>query len=658
MAADSKSARGSFPAKLYDLVEGHSRSAESEEDLVVSWCEGGLAFIVRDLTRFCEEVLPQHFCHNKWASFIRQLNLYGFRRITQGQSSGAYWHKYFQRGQPQLLRGITRARRTAGQQAGFHADGDEEDDHAFAQQRQLAGGPFLAGGGNRFAGADRGRGPLSATWGVGPAGPGGAPPMHSSVPIPSMPVLNSLSALPQPPIITDEALLRELDEIVQQQKAHHEKLSAPSPASSSNSLNRIRSDQAFPGSPPGVTVTAANRAASSATGPAALGAPQSHRRAPSEQPGSQRDAPEQRPREHRPSHPSGGPQRGYPQPKIDIHATNRYASPPSMRAPPARVVAPPPDKDDDKPEMPTPLVQPRASFAFPRHGEAPSSSGGDYAIGEDLAAAASAVSLNNTSNNSSSSSGPPAAAAPPRAYTTTNGHGTSTTGGGGQSNGNTPPMPYRRPNGSLAKKNSLTSFSLSPATTAAYNTNGPQAPLATTGSASNYEPATATTSTDMLSLRKRIASHQSVHSVGSLDAGSMTEIGGHPLTKRENMRTMSKSSLASEDWDLNIAEVDSLNFEEFQFTNGNLARQDSRDFLRSTASLNNASMTNGASTSSFGRVNAVGGAPPVAAFTARPIGGGGTPPTLNGPDLFSLGGGPISANGSPVAATKHTGLFI
>ncbi|KAH8051156.1 DNA binding protein [Aureococcus anophagefferens] len=100
--ADQKSARGSFPAKLYDLVDSHSNVPEDEA--IVSWCENGLAFIVRDLTRFCEEVLPAHFCHNKWASFIRQLNLYGFRRITQGASSGAYWHKFFQRGEPHLLR--------------------------------------------------------------------------------------------------------------------------------------------------------------------------------------------------------------------------------------------------------------------------------------------------------------------------------------------------------------------------------------------------------------------------------------------------------------------------------------------------------------------------------------------------------------------------
>ncbi|KAJ8602797.1 hypothetical protein CTAYLR_002606 [Chrysophaeum taylorii] len=218
---ESKSARGSFPAKLYELVESHS--ARSEEELVVSWCEGGLAFIVRDLTRFCEEVLPQHFCHNKWASFIRQLNLYGFRRITQGQSSGAYWHKYFQRGQPQLLRGITRSRRSAPFE-------EEEFEPQYA--------PLPGGFGEKLKKQGRARGfTATAPWSAGSVAP-----MHSCVPLPQMPPLASLAQLPPPPIISDEALLRELDSLVQQQKAHHEKLSTPSPASSSNSLNRVRSD--------------------------------------------------------------------------------------------------------------------------------------------------------------------------------------------------------------------------------------------------------------------------------------------------------------------------------------------------------------------------------------------------------------------------------
>ena len=167
-----------------------------EDEAIVTWCENGLAFIVRDLNRFCEEVLPAHFCHNKWASFIRQLNLYGFRRITQGQSSGAYWHKFFQKGEPHLLRGIKRSRR---QGSGAKKKQQQEE----AERENHSTGRY----------ATRQQDDLNAGWGSS------QPPMHASVPLPPMSAV--LPQLPPPPIISDEALLSELDGLVQAQKAQH-----------------------------------------------------------------------------------------------------------------------------------------------------------------------------------------------------------------------------------------------------------------------------------------------------------------------------------------------------------------------------------------------------------------------------------------------------
>ncbi|EGB08069.1 hypothetical protein AURANDRAFT_17549, partial [Aureococcus anophagefferens] len=77
-----------------------------EDEAIVSWCEDGRAFIVRDRTRFCEEVLPAYFSHNKWASFTRMLNLYGFKCIKLGRWVGTYEHECFRRGEPQLLQSI------------------------------------------------------------------------------------------------------------------------------------------------------------------------------------------------------------------------------------------------------------------------------------------------------------------------------------------------------------------------------------------------------------------------------------------------------------------------------------------------------------------------------------------------------------------------
>jgi hypothetical protein len=44
----------------------------------------------------------------KLTSFQRQLNLYGFRRITKGDDHGAYFHPNFQRGRRDLISNIRR----------------------------------------------------------------------------------------------------------------------------------------------------------------------------------------------------------------------------------------------------------------------------------------------------------------------------------------------------------------------------------------------------------------------------------------------------------------------------------------------------------------------------------------------------------------------
>jgi len=74
------------------------------------WTAGGEAFFVHEKDEFWQRVLGKYFSKCKYSSFVRQLNLYGFTRVTTRDCKGAFMHPCFKRDHPELLDLIVRGR--------------------------------------------------------------------------------------------------------------------------------------------------------------------------------------------------------------------------------------------------------------------------------------------------------------------------------------------------------------------------------------------------------------------------------------------------------------------------------------------------------------------------------------------------------------------
>lgn len=88
-----------------------------ELDFNYVYCpQNGLSFMIRDQARFARELLPLYYKHNNMASFVRQLNMYGFHKVVSVDSGGLkldkdemeFAHMYFLQGQEFLLEHIKR----------------------------------------------------------------------------------------------------------------------------------------------------------------------------------------------------------------------------------------------------------------------------------------------------------------------------------------------------------------------------------------------------------------------------------------------------------------------------------------------------------------------------------------------------------------------
>ncbi|KAK0549191.1 kinase-regulated stress-responsive transcription factor skn7 [Tilletia horrida] len=81
-----------FVKKLFTLRSGSSRSSMLEDELyepIVSWTPAGDSFVVKNMNDFTKHVLPRHFRHSNFASFVRQLNKYDFHKVKSANASAS-----------------------------------------------------------------------------------------------------------------------------------------------------------------------------------------------------------------------------------------------------------------------------------------------------------------------------------------------------------------------------------------------------------------------------------------------------------------------------------------------------------------------------------------------------------------------------------------
>ncbi|KAK9760109.1 hypothetical protein K7432_016200 [Basidiobolus ranarum] len=83
---------------------------------MIAWEQSGTRFVIKDPISFASTVLPQYYETNKFTSFSRQLNIYGFHRVSdrrrtkQSQDTSAviYAHRHFNRDERNSLHLIQR----------------------------------------------------------------------------------------------------------------------------------------------------------------------------------------------------------------------------------------------------------------------------------------------------------------------------------------------------------------------------------------------------------------------------------------------------------------------------------------------------------------------------------------------------------------------
>lgn len=109
---ESASGLNDFVKKLFQMLLQHQYMD------VVRWTALGNLFVVLDTNEFTKEILPRHFKHSNFASFVRQLNKYDFHKVkvandekqayAYGDDAWEFQHPEFRKDDREALENIRR----------------------------------------------------------------------------------------------------------------------------------------------------------------------------------------------------------------------------------------------------------------------------------------------------------------------------------------------------------------------------------------------------------------------------------------------------------------------------------------------------------------------------------------------------------------------
>ncbi|UZJ57200.1 hypothetical protein CBS101457_006520 [Exobasidium rhododendri] len=122
-----------FLNKLRSMVD------DSATDELICWSRDGDTFLVPNHVRFGDEVLPRFFKHNRFSSFVRQLNMYGFHKVPHLQQGALksdlgqenelweFQNDNFKRDRPELLLNMQRKKGVRNEEEGGKTKGKDHD---------------------------------------------------------------------------------------------------------------------------------------------------------------------------------------------------------------------------------------------------------------------------------------------------------------------------------------------------------------------------------------------------------------------------------------------------------------------------------------------------------------------------------------------------